>query len=117
MGNTSYLPIMSQTHESIHVGSSFSLGKSVACDEENRIPENLTDEPPTRRQGYETIIKENTLFEEYYTSLGFLGDEEDRKRFFDTLKRPLPTTFRITETRRYVPTYYHLSSNVSIWKK
>ena len=89
---------MNQAHESIHIELDISLEKSVSYDKEGR-PENPIDELP--RQGYETIIKENVLFEDYYTSLGFLEDEEDRRRFFDTLKRPLPTTFRITGTRRY----------------
>jgi hypothetical protein len=55
-----------------------------------------------RTSSYETIVKQHDGFQAYYASLGFLTDAKDVEQFMAALRRPLPTTFRITGTRRLV---------------
>ena len=49
---------------------------------------------------YDTIIKENAIFEKYYRQLKLIAPEEFDE-FMATLKRPLPVTFRITSYKCY----------------
>ena len=44
---------------------------------------------------YDTIIKENAMFEKYYKQLNLM-DESEWNVFIETLRKPLPITFRIT---------------------
>jgi hypothetical protein len=52
------------------------------------------------RDGYDIIVKENELFEWYYRSLGLMKDDRDFEAFMTYLRTPLPTTFRITGSKR-----------------
>ena len=49
---------------------------------------------------YETIVKENALFEKYYRQLNLVDDVEFES-FLEILKKPLPITFRITSYKSY----------------
>ena len=58
------------------------------------------NKPHQKRMLYDTIVKENALFEKYYKQLGIMPDEEF-STFMSTLKRPLPITFRITSYKSF----------------
>lgn len=49
---------------------------------------------------YDTIVKENALFEKYYRQLNLI-DESEFPKFMEILKRPLPITFRITSYKSF----------------
>lgn len=49
---------------------------------------------------YDTIIKENAMFEKYYKQLNLM-DESEWSVFLDTLRKPLPITFRITSYKSF----------------
>uniref|UniRef100_A0A671NVS9 tRNA (cytosine(34)-C(5))-methyltransferase n=1 Tax=Sinocyclocheilus anshuiensis TaxID=1608454 RepID=A0A671NVS9_9TELE len=50
--------------------------------------------------GYSEIIKENKLFEHYYTELKIVPEGEFEE-FMETMREPLPATIRITGYKRY----------------
>uniref|UniRef100_A0A8C9TKI4 tRNA (cytosine(34)-C(5))-methyltransferase n=1 Tax=Scleropages formosus TaxID=113540 RepID=A0A8C9TKI4_SCLFO len=50
--------------------------------------------------GYSEIIKENKLFEQYYREQKIVPEGEF-EHFMETLREPLPATFRITGYKRY----------------
>ena len=52
---------------------------------------------------YDIIVKENANFEKYYRQLSaeLIADDAEFARFVDTLKQPLPITFRITSYKSY----------------
>ena len=49
---------------------------------------------------YDTIVKENALFEKYYRQLNIINENEFDE-FLEILKKPLPITFRITSYKSY----------------
>ena len=49
---------------------------------------------------YDVIVKENALFEKYYKQLGLIEDGQF-DYFLETLKKPLPITFRITSYKSF----------------
>lgn len=53
-----------------------------------------------KSDGYDIIIKKNELFEKYYKQLDLI-EPSDFEKFLDTLKQPLPITFRITSYKSY----------------
>lgn len=63
------------------------------------IVQNKTD-TKNEHISYTTIIKENQLFERYYRQLNLIHESEFED-FMNTLKRPLPITFRITSYKCY----------------
>ncbi|XP_062582510.1 RNA cytosine-C(5)-methyltransferase NSUN2-like [Saccostrea cucullata] len=63
-------------------------------------------------KGYQSAVKENKLFEKYYKELGIVPEEE-WDAFMNSLREPLPITFRITsfggeteELKKLVKTEY-----------
>jgi len=87
--STKYYPIINsmgkkwknkKKHQTVHPG---------AVDESGR---------PIRGAGYEDIIKENKLFEEFYKKQGVVPESE-WDQFMATLRDPLPASFRVTGTR------------------
>lgn len=70
--------------------------------------------------GYSEIVKENKLFEHYYTELKIVPEGEFEK-FMDAMREPLPATIRITGYKRYLNhqwrsrfSCYITSSNLSL---
>ncbi|KAF0294944.1 tRNA (cytosine(34)-C(5))-methyltransferase [Amphibalanus amphitrite] len=53
---------------------------------------------PIRGAGYEDIVKENKMFEEFYKKQGIVPEAE-WDSFMETLREPLPASFRVTGTR------------------
>lgn len=53
-----------------------------------------------KQSSYDTIIKQNSMFELYYKQLNLMPESEFN-HFIDTLKQPLPLTFRITSYKSY----------------
>ncbi|KAF3929779.1 hypothetical protein ABW19_dt0206487 [Dactylella cylindrospora] len=53
----------------------------------------------TERTDYSEIIKENAKFENYYVTQGIIPDEEEFKKFWQSLKDTLPTTWRFTGSK------------------
>lgn len=53
---------------------------------------------------YAEVKKENEQMEEYYKAQNIMSEEE-WPTFWNHLKVTLPTTFRITGTRRFVPLF------------
>lgn len=49
---------------------------------------------------YDIIVKENASFEKYYKQLGLI-EENEFESFIETLKKPLPITFRITSYKSF----------------
>jgi hypothetical protein len=49
---------------------------------------------------YHELVRENAMLEEYYKAQKLVSEEE-WPTFWNHLKVTLPTTFRITGTRRY----------------
>ena len=49
---------------------------------------------------YDIIVKENASFEKYYKQLGLI-EENEFESFLETLKKPLPITFRITSYKSF----------------
>ena len=56
--------------------------------------------PPRKQPAYESIIKENALFEKYYRQLNLI-DPSEFECFMHTLKQPLPIAFRITSYKSF----------------
>ncbi|KAL1917054.1 uncharacterized protein VTP21DRAFT_5252 [Calcarisporiella thermophila] len=56
------------------------------------------DDPNQQQKSYTAIEQDNERFTEYYKGQGIL-DENEWETFYETLKQPLPTTFRITGSR------------------
>jgi hypothetical protein len=54
----------------------------------------------TENTAYTEVVKENSQMEEYYKAQKIVSEEE-WPTFWEHLKVTLPTTFRITGTRRY----------------
>lgn len=54
----------------------------------------------TENTAYTDVVKENSQMEEYYKAQKIVSEEE-WPTFWEHLKATLPTTFRITGTRRY----------------
>lgn len=59
------------------------------------------DEWKKNKDGYETIIKKNENFEKYYKQLEGLVEPDQFDVFLETLKQPLPITFRITSYKSH----------------
>jgi tRNA (cytosine34-C5)-methyltransferase len=53
-----------------------------------------------QHSSYDTIIKENAMFEKYYRQLGLIEPSEF-DAFMHVLKQPLPITFRITSYKSF----------------
>ncbi|KAK6527679.1 hypothetical protein TWF694_004660 [Orbilia ellipsospora] len=51
------------------------------------------------RTDYSQLPKENTKFEKYYKEQNIVPDEEEFKKFWQSLKETLPTTWRFTGSR------------------
>ncbi|KAF3135052.1 hypothetical protein TWF569_010024 [Orbilia oligospora] len=51
------------------------------------------------RTDYSAIAKENKKFENYYINQGIVPDEEEFKKFWQSLKDTLPTTWRFTGSK------------------
>ncbi|ORY05842.1 S-adenosyl-L-methionine-dependent methyltransferase [Basidiobolus meristosporus CBS 931.73] len=69
------------------------------CRRKDRAPK----EPaaaPTNVRGYEKVAKTNAGFENYYQEQGLISEDE-WPTFLETLKTPLPVTFRITGSRSH----------------
>ncbi|RNA05241.1 tRNA (cytosine(34)-C(5))-methyltransferase, partial [Brachionus plicatilis] len=67
----------------------------------NRRNKNTEQGDFGKKQGsYDTIIKQNTLFELYYKQLNLMPESEF-DQFLHTLQQPLPLTFRITSYKSY----------------
>ena len=49
---------------------------------------------------YDTIVKDNVMFEKYYKQLNLM-DESEWDLFIETLRKPLPITFRITSYKSF----------------
>ncbi|KAJ7338361.1 hypothetical protein JRQ81_011407 [Phrynocephalus forsythii] len=60
--------------------------------------------------GYPEIVKENALFEHYYTKLG-LVPEGEWESFLATLREPLPSTLRITGYKSHAKEILHCLKN------
>lgn len=45
-------------------------------------------------------MKNNELYENYYNGLGIVPENE-REQFWDALRRPLPSSFRFTGSKRF----------------
>jgi hypothetical protein len=54
----------------------------------------------SKNGSYDLIVKENKLFEKYYQNLNLMPQSEWND-FIETLRQPLPITFRITSYKRY----------------
>lgn len=54
----------------------------------------------TENTTYQEVVRENSQMEAYYKAQNIVSDEE-WPTFWEHLKVTLPTTFRITGTRRY----------------
>ena len=50
------------------------------------------------RADYSEMTKTHELFEQYYNTLGLIGDEE-KEVFWDFLRRDLPNSFRFTGSK------------------
>ncbi|KAI9780972.1 MAG: hypothetical protein M1839_006411 [Geoglossum umbratile] len=50
------------------------------------------------RISYPPVVKQNELFEKYYSNLGIFGEGEDGV-FWETLRRELPSSFRFTGSK------------------
>jgi tRNA (cytosine34-C5)-methyltransferase len=59
------------------------------------------DQTKDKSQLYETIVKKNEHFEKYYRQLPNLIDENEFELFLESLKIPLPITFRITSYKSF----------------
>lgn len=46
--------------------------------------------------GYSNILKENPTFEAYYKAQKIVSSEEEWQQFIETMKKPLPSDFRIS---------------------
>lgn len=58
------------------------------------------DESNKNEGSYDIIVKKNENFEKYYKQLGLI-EPDQFELFLDTLKQPLPITFRITSYKSY----------------
>ena len=65
------------------------------------------DNDKTKHLSYDTIVKENALFEKYYRQLNLI-DEKDFDQFLEILKKPLPITFRITSYKSFAKEVLHI---------
>lgn len=54
-----------------------------------------------QKSSYESIVKQNEHFEKYYKQLKNLIEENEYDLFLETLKIPLPITFRITSYKSF----------------
>ncbi len=54
--------------------------------------------------GYEAADLKNPRFEAYYREQGILPDAEEFEQFLESMRTPLPTTFRITAGRPFTTT-------------
>jgi hypothetical protein len=69
------------------------------------------------RTTYQEVVRENPQMEAYYKAQNIVSEEE-WPIFWEHLKATLPTTFRITGTRRYRHCcYQNTSGNFATGKK
>lgn len=67
----------------------------------NRRGKNTENGDFSKKHGsYDIILKQNPMFEHYYKQLNLMPDSEF-DQFLNTLKQPLPLTFRITSYKSY----------------
>lgn len=58
------------------------------------------EDSATKSDGYDIIIKKNENFEKYYQQLGLI-EPDQFDNFLETLRQPLPITFRITSYKSH----------------
>lgn len=75
--------------------------KSKQPKEEKNKDNNGWDKTNDKGQLYETIVKKNEHFEKYYRQLPNLMNENEFELFLESLKIPLPITFRITSYKSF----------------
>ncbi|XP_034401448.1 RNA cytosine C(5)-methyltransferase NSUN2 [Cyclopterus lumpus] len=82
------------------------MGKRSRQRQKNQTPGRDDRDNADWGTGYADIVKENKLFEHYYTELGLVPGGEF-EQFMDAMREPLPATIRITGYKSHAKEILH----------